>query len=277
LGLFKVKGYPPLLDEFVKEFKVAILTVEKIVKNFGGLTALQQVSLEVQPGEIRGLIGPNGSGKTTFFNILSGIYPVDHGDIFFLDHHLNGKKPEEVGRMGMARTFQEIQLFYDMTVLENVMVGCQRLSKAEVFGALFVPQWVKKEEQFIRERARECLRFVGLGMHEEGLARNISYGHQRLLEIARGLASEPKLMLLDEPAAGMNIAETKNLMGLIGKIRDQGVTVLVVEHNMKVVMNICEKVTVLNYGKVIAEGKPEVIQRSEQVIEAYLGKVKRSC
>jgi ABC-type branched-subunit amino acid transport system ATPase component len=260
---------------FLKERPVSILKVENLRKNFGGLTALDQVSLGVEPGEIRGLIGPNGSGKTTFFNVLSGIYRPDGGDIVFRDSPIHGKRPEEVARMGMARTFQEIQLFYDMTVLENVMVGCQRLSKAEVLGALLTPRWVKKEEAFIQEKARDCLRFVGLEAYEQWLARNISYGHQRLLEIARGLASDPQLMLLDEPAAGMNIAETRNLMALIGKIREKGVTVFVVEHNMKVVMNICEKITVLNYGEVIAEGRPGEIQTNEQVIEAYLGRVKR--
>jgi ABC-type branched-subunit amino acid transport system ATPase component len=153
------------------------------------------------------------------------------------------------------------------------MMGCQRLSKAEVWGALLTPQWVKKEEHFIEEKARECIKFVGLETYEGWLARNISYGHQRRLEIARGMASDPQLMLLDEPAAGMNIAETKNLMSLIGKIRERNVTVLVVEHNMKVVMNLCDRITVFNYGKVIAEGKPQEIQTNEEVIEAYLGRV----
>ena len=254
---------------------MALLKVENLSKNFGGLTALHEVNLEIQPGEIRGLIGPNGSGKTTFFNVLNGIYPADGGDIYFRDRKITGKKVEEIAKMGMSRTFQETQLFYDMTVLENVMVGCQRLSKAEIFGALFTPQWVKKEERFIYEKARECLRFVGLETYEDWLARNISYGHQRRLEIARGMAGDPLLMLLDEPAAGMNIGETKNLMSLIGKIREKNVTVFVVEHNMKVVMNVCERVTVFNYGKVISEGKPEEVQTDEEVIEAYLGRVKR--
>jgi ABC-type branched-subunit amino acid transport system ATPase component len=179
--------------------------------------------------------------------------------------------------MGMARTFQEIQLFYDMTVIENVMVGSHRLSKAEVLGSLFNPRWVRREERFIREKAMECLSFVGLNAYEAQLARNISYGHQRLLEIARGLAGDPQLMLLDEPAAGMNSAETRDLITLIQKIRERGVTLLIVEHNMKVVMNICKKITVLNYGQVIAEGKPEEIQTNEKVIEAYLGKVRAKC
>jgi ABC-type branched-subunit amino acid transport system ATPase component len=252
---------------------VALLKVENLSKNFAGLTALQDVSLEIQPGEIRGLIGPNGSGKTTLFNVLNGIYPADGGAIFFQEQKITGKKVEEIAKMGMSRTFQEIQLFYDMTVLENVMMGCQRLSKAEVWGALLTPQWVKKEEHFIEEMARECIKFVGLETYEGWLARNISYGHQRRLEIARGMASDPQLMLLDEPAAGMNIAETKNLMSLIGKIRERNVTVLVVEHNMKVVMNLCDRITVFNYGKVIAEGKPQEIQTNEEVIEAYLGRV----
>lgn len=256
---------------------MSLLKIQNLTKRFGGLTALHQATLEIQPGEIRGLIGPNGSGKTTLFNVVSGILPANGGTISFRNRRTNGVKPQEIARMGMARTFQEIQLFYDMTVIENVMVGSHRLSKAEVLGGLFNPRWVRKEERFIREKAMECLSFVGLSAYGTQLARNISYGHQRLLEIARGLAGDPQLMLLDEPAAGMNIAETRDLIALIQKIRERGVTVLIVEHNMKVVMNICEKITVLNYGQVIAEGRPEEIQTNEKVIEAYLGKVRPKC
>jgi branched-chain amino acid transport system ATP-binding protein len=256
---------------------LSLLKIEKLTKRFGGLTALHQVTLEIEPREIRGLIGPNGSGKTTLFNVVSGILPTDGGTISFNNKRTNGVRPQKIAWMGMARTFQEIQLFYDMTVIENVMVGCHRLSKAEVLGGLFTPRWVRKEEHFIREKARECLLFVGLNAYETQPARNISYGHQRLLEIARGLASDPQLMLLDEPAAGMNIGETRGLMDLIQKIRDRGVTLLIVEHNMKVVMNICKNITVLNYGRVIADGRPEEIQTNEKVVEAYLGKVRPKC
>ena len=233
-----------------------LLQLENLTKRFGGLTALDQVNLSVDQGLVYGLIGPNGSGKTTLFNVVSGIYKSDHGRVSFDGQEIQGLPAPEITRRGQSRTFQEIQLFYDLTVLENAMIGCHRLSKAGVAAAMLRPRWVRDEEAMIKEKALESLRFVGLEESRDELARNIPYGHQRLLEIARALAGEPKMILLDEPAAGMNHAETAELMKFIDKIRQRGVTVMVVEHNVKMVMNICQRITVLNYGRVIAEGPP---------------------
>ena len=254
-----------------------LLTIKDVKKVFGGLVAVNEVSLEVKQGSVSGLIGPNGSGKTTLFNLISGIYPLSGGGVRFKDNDVTTKPAHEITRLGLARTFQEIQLFYDMTVLENAMLGCHRLGKSGVVSAFIRPAWVKEEEAFIREKAMHALEFVGLADAAGELARAIPYGHQRLLEVGRALAGDPDLILLDEPAAGMNQAETHELMDYIGRIQELGVTVFLVEHNMKLVMGICEDITVLNYGQVIARGAPSEIQKNEQVIEAYLGKGHTAC
>ncbi len=251
---------------------MTLLQVQGIAKKFGGLAALSDVTLDVRSGEIRGLIGPNGSGKSTFFNVVSGMLPADTGTILFDGKPIETLPPDRRQHLGLARTFQEIQLFYDMTVLENVMVGAHRTGRADIGAALLRPPWQRAEERSLRELARECLAFVGLSRVENERARTIAYGHQRLLEIARALAAGPRLLLLDEPAAGMNPPETRALMGQVERIVARGVTVFLVEHNMKMVMGLCQRITVLHHGQVIAEGTPAAVQSTPAVLEAYLGR-----
>lgn len=248
-----------------------LLEARTIGKRFGGVQALKDVSLTINAGEIYGLIGPNGAGKTTFFNVLTGLYSRDTGDVLFNGRPLQLGNPSAVAAAGIARTFQNIRLFANMTALENVMVGRHVRTHSGLLGAMFRTQQNRQEEAAIQRRAEELLHYVGIAHRANDLARNLSYGDQRRLEIARALATEPKLLALDEPAAGMNATETAELRKLIVGLRDDGLTVLLIEHDVKLVMGLCDRLAVLDYGEKIAEDVPDVVQKNSKVIEAYLG------
>ncbi len=249
-----------------------ILEIRELTKTFGGLKAVEQVSFKVAPGIILGIIGPNGAGKTTLFNCLTGIYAPARGQIFFEGRDLAGKKTYEITAMGIARTFQNIRIFGSMSVLENVMIGQHTRSKEGIITAVMRTGKFQKEEAEIRSKAYEYLEFAGIQDYADIPAESLPYGGQKRLEIARALATEPKILLLDEPAAGMNPHESSELMNLIKKIKEWGKTVIIIEHDMKVVMGISDHIVVLDHGIKIAEGNPGEIQNNHDVIEAYLGK-----
>ncbi len=248
-----------------------LLQLSNISKQFGGLKALNDVSLHIQRGEIYGLIGPNGAGKTTLFNVITGLYQASSGEFQFNGKLYSACKPHVLAQAGIARTFQNIRLFENLSALENVMIGRHLRTHAGVFGALLRTPATRDEERAISDRARELLDYVGIRKPAHTLAKHLSYGEQRRLEIARALATEPLLLALDEPAAGMNATETDSLKALLQTIRSSGITILLIEHDVKLMMGLCDRIAVLDYGQKIAEDTPDVVRQHPAVIAAYLG------
>ncbi|MHB0870900.1 MAG: branched-chain amino acid ABC transporter ATP-binding protein/permease [Chloroflexota bacterium] len=271
VAAMEVKAEPPVPVKGGSGANGTLLEIKGLAKHFGGLRAVDGVDMTIRKGEIQALIGPNGSGKTTILNMLSGLYVPTLGEINFGGVNTTGRRPHSITAVGMARTFQNIRLFGELTVLDNVLIGQHSRSKSGFVTSVLQPPWQRSEEKRLRNKALYELKFVGLRGKEFAIAKSLPYGQQRLLELARALASDPKLLLLDEPAAGLNAAETEMLVELLLQIRDRGITILLVEHDMSLVMNVSDHITVLNFGKKIAEGNAEQIESNQEVIDAYLG------
>ncbi len=248
-----------------------ILSLDSVSKAFGGLQALWNISFDIQPGVVQGLIGPNGAGKTTLFNVITGVYRPDEGQVRFQDRKISGRQVHDLVRLGIARTFQNVEIFGSMTVVENVMVGRHVRTRCGFWGAVTRIPWMMREERESREQAMEILKFVGIEHLADRKSSELPFGWQRLLEIARALSSSPKLLLLDEPAAGLNATETRQLGQLLHKIRERGITLLLVEHDMSLTMEVSDRIVVLDQGKKLAEGTPREVQSNAAVMAAYLG------
>lgn len=251
--------------------EMALLEVKNLTKYFGGLAALNGVSFEVNKGEILGLIGPNGAGKSTLFNVVSGVFKPTAGSIIFEGESISRLRPNEIAKRGIIRTYQANILFPDLTAIENVMIGYHLQTKAGFFGFLFNSATAREDDEKVKIEAIKILGYCGIASVQHELAKNLPHGHQRMLAIAMALAAKPKLLLLDEPVTGMNAEEVSNTVELVRKLKETGITVVIVEHTMKVVMNLCERIVVLRFGQKLAEGTPQQIQSNKDVIEAYLG------